>query len=356
MLERYGWQSFFADAFAPFGERGLIPGRVAVEHRALFVLYTEAGERKATVAGRLLRGKESAIDRPAVGDWVALRAPADSGRAVIEAVLPRRSAFIRKRVGRTSAEQVVAANIDTVLVVTAIGRDLSSRRLERYLSMAWESGAQPVIVINKTDLEEDASETELALGEAGLGAPTHRVCALTGDGIGALESYLAPGRTAALLGSSGVGKSTLVNALTGSTRQSVADVRADGKGRHTTTRRELVILPGGALLIDTPGMRELALLESDDGLATAFPDVNAIAERCHFRDCTHAGEPGCAVEAAIAAGELSVERVESYRKLVSEARHAAARTDERLRGERRRHDRVSAKAFNNRLRSKYGDR
>ena len=354
MIERLGWRPVFAEAFAPFGEAGLIPARVAVEHRAHFVVYTADGECRATLAGRFLSEAET-LDRPAIGDWVGLRSAGD-GRGVIEAVLPRHCAFTRKRAGRTSTAQVVAANIDTVFVVTAIGRDLSARRIERYLALAWESGARPVIVINKADLEEDPNETDLLLEEAGVAAPTHRVSALTRDGVDALERYLAPGCTVALLGSSGVGKSTLVNALTGEERQRVSEIRADGKGRHTTTHRELVPLPRGGFLIDTPGMRELALLESDEGLTAAFPEVAALADGCRFRDCTHAEEPGCAVIAAVNAGELSEERLESYRKLVSESRHAAARTDERLQGQRRRRERVLARALNERLRSKYGKR
>ncbi|MFN0152215.1 MAG: ribosome small subunit-dependent GTPase A [bacterium] len=355
-LESLGWRRHFADAFAPHAALGLAAGRVAVEHRGHYLVYTAEGETLASLAGRLMKEREATTERPAVGDWVALRSNDAGKRAVIAAVLPRQTVFLRKRAGRTSEEQVLAANVDTVFIVTAIGPDLSARRIERYLSLAQESGAQPVVVITKMDLESDADETNDVIGEIARAAPVHRVSNVSRNGLDELERYLTPGHTVALLGSSGVGKSTLVNSLAGEERQRVADVSAIAKGRHTTTHRELIRLAGGGLLLDTPGMRELALVDSDAGVEDVFPEIAVLAAGCRFRDCGHAGEPGCAVEAAVDAGKLAAERLEGYRKLAAEARHIEARTDERARDARKRSERTGARAFNERLRSKYGKR
>jgi len=355
-LESLGWRQHFADAFAPHAALGLAAGRVAVEHRGHYLVYTAGGETLASLAGRLMKEREATTERPAVGDWVALRSNEAGKRAVIAAVLPRQTVFLRKRAGRTSEEQVLAANVDTVFIVTAIGPDLNARRIERYLSLAWESGARPVVVISKADLETSAAETDALIGEIALSAPVHRVSNVTRAGLRDLERYLAPGHTVALLGSSGVGKSTLVNSLAGEERQRVADVRANAKGRHTTTHRELIRLSGGGLLLDTPGMRELALFDSDAGVDEVFPEIATLAAGCRFSDCAHTGEPGCAVEAAVAAGELALERLESYRKLAAEARYIESRTDERARDERKRRERTLARAVNAWNRSKYGRR
>ncbi|MGH7568288.1 MAG: ribosome small subunit-dependent GTPase A [Gemmatimonadales bacterium] len=358
-MKELGWTARLEQAFAPHRAAGLEPARVAVEHKSLYVLYTARGEIQATLTGRLRRDAARKSDLPAVGDWVAVRDPAaargTAGRATIHAVLPRTGAFVRKAAGRGTDEQVVAANVDTVFVVTAVDGDVNARRLERYLALAWESGAQPVLVLSKADLEQHPADTDAAIAAVSLGVPTHRVSAVTGAGLADLRGHLAGGRTVALLGSSGVGKSTLVNALLGTARQAVAELRADGTGRHTTARRELIPLPppAGGLLLDTPGMRELQLWEVDAGLAEAFREIRALAPGCRFRDCGHDGEPGCAVAAAVAAGTLPADRLASYRKLQAELRHLEARADPRAAAARKRDARVANKALNARLKGKH---
>ena len=309
-LDELGWGPHFELAFAPFRERGLMPARVATQHRGGFELLGEEGPRAGVAAGAL-----KAL--PAVGDWVAAAPVADEDKAVIEAVLPRRTAFTRSDPW-SDAEEVVAANVDTVLVVTALGRDFSPRRLERYLAAAHESGARPVVVVNKADLDagSTAGSTEVEAAHAAApGVPVHLISAKTGEGLAQLDPYLAPGLTVALLGSSGVGKSTLANRLAG-TDLATGEVREDERGRHTTTRRQLVVLPGGGLLLDTPGLRELQLSGAD--LDETFPEIAELAAGCRFRDCSHSHEPGCAVLAAVEAGRLSRERHESYLKLAAE--------------------------------------
>lgn len=305
-LDELGWGPHFEAAFAPYRERGLVPARVATQHRGGFELVAEDGERAGTPAGTL-------EELPAVGDWVAAAPLPDEQKAVIEAVLPRRTAFTRSDPW-SDAEEVVAANVDTVLVVTAVGRDFSPRRLERYLAAAHESGAAPVVLVNKADLEPDTAAVAAAQAAA-PGVPVHLVSAKAGTGLDQLAAYLGPGRTVALLGSSGVGKSTLANRLAG-TDLATGEVREDERGRHTTTRRQLVPLPGGGFLLDTPGLRELQLSGAD--LDETFPEIAALATECRFRDCSHTHEPGCAVRAAVEAGELPRERLESYVKLTAE--------------------------------------
>jgi len=305
-LDELGWGPHFEAAFAPYRGRGLVPARVATQHRGGFELLAEEGERAGVPAGTL-------GELPAVGDWVAAEPLPDEQKAVIEAVLPRRTAFTRSDPW-SDAEEVVAANVDTVLVVTAVGRDFSPRRLERYLAAAHESGAAPVVLVNKADLEPDTAAVEAAQAAA-PGVPVHLVSAKTGAGLEQLAAYLAPGRTVALLGSSGVGKSTLANRLAG-TELATGEVRENERGRHTTTRRQLVPLPTGGLLLDTPGLRELQLSGAD--LDETFPEIAALAAECRFRDCSHTHEPGCAVQAAVEAGELPRERLESYVKLAAE--------------------------------------
>jgi ribosome biogenesis GTPase len=374
-LAALGWTERLAAAFAPHeSEDGGVagrarPARVAAQDRTEFLLYTAAGEAsgeaapregRGVLAGRLRHQAARASDLPAVGDWVVAHAPeagagaaAPGDRALITAVLPRTSVFLRKAAGRAADEQVVAANVDSVLIVTALDGDLNPRRLERYLAIAWESGALPAIVLTKADLEEDEAAADAVVADVAMGVPVHRVSSVTGRGLEDLCRRVGGGRTAALLGSSGVGKSTLVNALLGRARQRVADVRADGRGRHTTTRRELIPIPGGGFLLDTPGMRAIGLWEAERGLADAFPEIVEVAAGCRYRDCAHDGEPGCAVEEAVAAGSLPSERLDSYRKLAAELRALEARTDTRARVERKRRDRAGAKALSARLKEKY---
>ena len=329
-LQDLGWDAFFADAFRPYENDNLIPARVAARHHGPCELLTELGRLGGVPAGRL--GED---EQPAVGDWVAARPLDGERKAVIEAVLPRRSAFTRKEALSRTVAQVVAANVDTVFLVTAFGGDLNPRRLERYLTSAWDSGSNPVIVANKSDLAGDPI-SELAEVEAvALGVPVIPVSATTNEGLEILDPHLARGRTIALLGSSGVGKSTLVNRLAGRELLVTAEIRSDGRGRHTTTHRELVPLPTGALLIDTPGMRELQLWADEEVLDSTFAEIAEFAGECRFSDCSHEHEPGCAVKSALADGSLPAERFASYRKLQREIRALEIRKDARLKSEAR---------------------
>jgi ribosome biogenesis GTPase len=292
-----------------------------------------------------------------VGDWVALRPADDAAPSTIAAILPRRSAFVRREPGRAEAEQVIAANVDTVFLVTAVGRDVNPRRLERYLGVAWASGAAPVVVVNKADLRDGLADAMRAAGWVAGRAPLVAVSALSGEGLASLETHMALGTTVALLGSSGVGKSSLVNALLGEDLLDTGGVRADDdRGRHTTTTRMLVPLPGGACLLDTPGMREVGMAggETDGALDAAFTDVAALAAACRFSDCGHDSEPDCAVRVAVGDGTLPAERFASHRKLLHEARATAARLDARGRADERRETRRRGVAYKEILRAKYG--
>jgi ribosome biogenesis GTPase / thiamine phosphate phosphatase len=320
-LSPLGWSEHFRIEFEPHADAGLSPGRVATQHRGVWVLATAEGEVEAQITGRMRFEGEL----PAVGDWVAYR------DGVIHALLPRRTGFVRRAAGNETVEQVVAANVDTAFLVMSFYRDLNPRRLERYLALAWESGADPVIVLTKFDLAEDAEAALAEVESVAIGVPVHAVSAVTGQGLDELEPYLTPGRTVVLLGSSGVGKSTLVNALLGEERQAVKEIREfDGRGRHTTTARELIALPGGGLVLDTPGMRELQLWDAGEGLAGTFGDIDELARECRFSDCSHESEPGCAVR-----GVVDAERLESWRKLARELRHLELKQDGRARSEAR---------------------
>jgi ribosome biogenesis GTPase / thiamine phosphate phosphatase len=330
-LESLGWDASFAEAFRPYQLDGLVPARAAVEHRSEYVVYAELGELRAVPAGRLRHADE----HPAVGDWLAVAPRADEGRATIDAVLPRRSAFVRKVALAETKPQVVAANVDVVFVVCGLDLNYNIRRIERYLALAWESGAQPVVLLTKADLCEGLPSRMCEVESIAYDVPVHAVSAPRGDGVETVRSYVPAGRTAALLGSSGVGKSTLVNALVGDRVLATREVREDGRGRHTTTYRQLVPLPGGGLVIDTPGMRELQLWEASVGLDAAFDDIGELAARCRFTDCAHGKEPGCAVRAALAGGTLDVERFESWRKLQRELERLAQKQDARARSETR---------------------
>jgi ribosome biogenesis GTPase len=327
-LEALGWDAASASAFEQLEDDNLFPARVAAQHRGEYVLFSENGDVRARAAGRLFYDREVGGEVPAVGDWVAVRPP-----ATIASILPRRSAFVRKNAGNDSVDQVLASNVDTAFLLAGLDDDFSLRRLERYLTTAWESGAQPVVVLTKADLCADVDAAVLGVESVAVAVPVHPVSNLSGEGLELLEPYLEAGSTAVLLGSSGVGKSSLLNRLAGRELMRTRALAADGTGRHTTTHRELVLLPDGALIIDTPGLRELQFWEGD--VSAAFEDIEALATECRFRDCAHTLEPGCAVLRAVDEGTLELDRLRSWRKLQRELEAIAARTDKRLRAARK---------------------
>jgi ribosome biogenesis GTPase len=334
-LTTLGWDETLAEQFETTAADGLIAGRIAVQHRGAYDVLTELGELRCDVAGRLYEESNSPADLPAVGDWVAIAPRAEEGGGTIQAVLPRRTKFSRKTAWQATEEQVLAANVDVVFIVTSLDEDLNLRRLERYLILARESGAQPVVLLTKSDLASDPDGALAVVEPIAADVPVHVLSSVTGEGLDAVRAYLRPGVTAALLGSSGVGKSTLVNTLAGDELLETQELRSGGQGRHTTVRRELVQLPGGALVIDTPGMRELQLWVADEALEETFDDVTSLFAHCRFSDCSHESEPGCAVKAALADGTLAPERWDSYLKLEAELALLERRLDKRAQAEER---------------------
>lgn len=330
-LERFGWDEFFAESFAPLARQGFEPARVFLQHNKIYMLYTGRGELPAEAAGRLRHEAAGPEDLPAVGDWVAIRVRPDERKATIHEILPRRSKFSRKAAGGRDEEQVVAANVDTLFLVSGLDSDFNPRRIERYLTMARESGARAVVVLNKADVAEDLGRKVEEVRAVALDVPVLLMSARQGEGVEQLLPYAGPGQTVSLVGSSGVGKSTIINKLLGAERQKTGEVRAgDERGKHTTTHRELLPLPTGGLIIDTPGMRELQLLVRDRGLRDTFEDVEELSSRCYFSDCRHQSEPGCAVREALGSGALDAERYDNYRKMQREMEELAARQDRRL--------------------------
>jgi ribosome biogenesis GTPase len=334
-LRDYGWDAATASPFETFARRGWLPARVVRQSRDLSTLVGASGELAGEVSGRFRHEARGPADFPVVGDWVAME-DRDDGRALIQAILPRRSAFTRKAAGEAVEAQVVAANVDTVFLVSGLDGDFNLRRIERYVTTAWSSGARPVIVLNKTDLRPDLEVVMAETAGVAPGVPIVGASALDERGLEGLTPYLLQGRTLAFLGSSGVGKSTMINRLLGEERFRTAAVSdaAEGRGRHTTSGRELVRLPGGALLIDTPGLRELHLWADDEGLDRTFDEIDRLASRCRFPNCGHEQEPGCAVTAAVEAGTLGVRRWESYLKLRRELRFIELKKDEKTRRQR----------------------
>lgn len=353
-----GWDAAWAAAFAAFSDARHRPARVVAAHRGVWTVATADGDVDAVLAGRLRHQIVRPADLPAVGDWVAVdAAPSAAGPAVISGVLPRRTAFRRASDdGVLASEQVLAANVDIALVVTGLDGDFNLRRLERYLAVAWSGGSVPVVLLNKADAAADPDGARVAAQSVAPGVDVRLISARQGDGVSELaRDHLAPGRTAVVLGSSGAGKSTLLNALLGEQRARTAEVRADdARGRHTTTHRELHRLPGGGLLIDTPGIRALGVTGADDGLAPAFADVADLAASCRFADCRHEGEPGCEVLDAVADGRLNPDRLASHRKLEREAAHVARQTDRLLREAERRRWKGIAGAAREHMARKYG--
>ena len=327
-LKDLGWDDDWSKAFAPYAADQLVPGRVAIEFNYIYRVFAESGELQAQHAGRLRHHAESLS---AVGDWVAVRPTPGEATATIEAILPRRSKFSRKVAGELTEEQIVAANIDTVFIVMGLDGDYNPRRLERYLVLAYESGARPVVILNKSDVADHLAEDIDEIQGLAVGIPVHAVSAREKDGIDVITGYLGPGRTGALLGSSGVGKSTLVNALLGEEKFKTKDVRAhDSRGRHTTRHRHLILLPERrGLLVDTPGMRELQLWSQGEGSRDTFEDILQLAQGCHFTDCRHQNEPRCAVKQAVEEGSLVADRLAGFQKLQGELKTLEARKDVR---------------------------
>ncbi len=318
-LVRLGFADAWAERFIPFAEAGLEPARVVRVDRGLPLVATEAGLERVEPATHLVKAASEAENRAVVGDWVALARPEAHEMPVIEAVLPRTSAFVRRDPGAETGEQVVLANVDVVFVAHALSTPLNIRRLERELVLAYGSGALPVVVLTKADLVATAEDAVQRIGEVAPDVEVVVESAITGQGIEDVRAHVGEGITAALLGASGVGKSTLANRLVGAELLPTGEVRErDGKGRHVTVAREIVLVPGGGVVIDTPGMRGLALHNAREGFSEAFADVESLAEACRFGDCAHENEPGCGVRGAVERGELSPKRLESYRNLKAE--------------------------------------
>ncbi len=341
-LTRLGWDADRQAEFEQLDEPGVAPSRVARVDRGICTVFAADGVHRAAVPPR------AAL--PAVGDWAAVRPAVPGGDdAVVRALLTRRTSFTRQAAGEETAAQVVAANVDVVLLLSALDQRFSLRRLERYLTLGWQSGARPVIVLTKTDLSDEAEQCVIEAESIAFGVDVLAVSAVTGDGLERLREQISgPAVTIALLGLSGAGKSTLVNRLVGRDVLQTQDVREDGRGRHTTTHRELVALPGGGVLIDTPGMRSVSLWDDDsDAIDQTFADVQELAGSCRFSDCRHDGEPGCAVGDAISSGALPQERLDSYNKLLRELRFQQLKQDKRARSDERRRWRTLSKAMRN---------
>jgi ribosome biogenesis GTPase / thiamine phosphate phosphatase len=353
-LEELGWDGARAEEFATWRDKqSMQAGRVAIEFNHNYRVYVDGGEIDAIAAGRLKHHAESRADLPAVGDWVALRKRPDEDRGAIQAILPRRSKFSRRAAGNITGEQVVAANVDVVFLVMGLDHDFSVRRLERYMLLARESGAAPVVLLTKPDMCDDVAARVAEVVSTARELPVHVLNPRSSEGVDQVGGYMTPGVTGALLGSSGVGKSTIINRLVGRDIRKTREVREeDSKGRHVTTHRELIKLPGGGLIIDTPGMRELQLWDVNEAVRETFDEIAALAAECHFSDCRHREEPRCAVKAAVADGRVPQARYESYLKLQDELAHLAAKQDERERIEEKRQGKIGAKALRARLRDK----
>jgi len=329
-LTQIGYNDKVKEAFEKVGKANQIIGRISLEHKRMYRVWTVSGELLCEVSGKLAYDAQSREEYPAVGDWVIVSPRVKEGKGTITNILPRKSKFSRKVAGSNTEEQIVAANVDTIFLVNSLNEDLNIRRLERYLTLTWESGASPVIVLTKADLAVDLNEKLMLVESIAYGIPVITISVINNSGLDELKTYLIPGKTVALLGSSGVGKSTLTNYLCGYEKQEVQEIRdSDAKGRHTTTNREMVLLPNNAILIDTPGMRELQLWNSEAGISNSFSEIEELAARCKFRDCQHEKEIGCAVKYAIENGDIEEERLLSYKKLLRELAFLERRQDKK---------------------------
>lgn len=336
LIKQYGWSDLLAGAFALHARAGHNPGRIVIQQRDGYWVATDEGELRAKVSGRLLH-EAGEVGHPAVGDWVALSLNLAQRTSTIHAILPRRTAFVRRAADSLRRPQVIAANIDVVFVVTSLNADLNPRRIERYLAAAWRSGARPVAVLTKSDLCANPQGQAAEIAALALGCPVLVVSARQGLGLDGLLGHVRPGETCVLIGSSGVGKSTLVNAFLGKDRMATQAIReADDHGRHTTSHRELVLLPGGGLILDTPGIREVGLIDAEEGVSVVFDDIERLAQDCRFKDCGHASEPGCAVQAALGTGTLDPARWAHFQKLGLELAVVHEKADKAAQGSERR--------------------
>jgi ribosome biogenesis GTPase / thiamine phosphate phosphatase len=354
-LQDLGWDAHFDGLWRERAELGHVPARVVSQHRGLWRIVGDFEERWAAPSGKMRLATAPGSDWPAVGDWVAAEVPDGEQQATMHAVLPRRSQFVRKTAGKRVAQQVLVANVDTAFIVVALDGDFNLRRLERYLAQGRESGAAPVILLNKAD---DCAELAKRIAEVehiAMGIPVFALSARYGHAVGALDPFLSPGKTVVLLGSSGAGKSTLVNRLMGEDRQQVGEIReSDSRGRHTTTSRDLLLLPGGAMVIDTPGLRELQLWDASEGVAETFADVDELATLCRFGNCRHENEPGCAIQEALAAGTLDPARLENRRKLEREGEFLLRKLDPHATKEEKHKIKIQARGIRQKKRQDEG--
>ncbi|MGH7019404.1 MAG: ribosome small subunit-dependent GTPase A [Brevundimonas sp.] len=315
MIEQYGWSDLLATAFAPHARAGHTPGRVVLQQRDGYLVVTDQGELRAKASGRLLHEAQE-IGHPAVGDWVALSQAPQERTATIHAILPRHTAFVRRAAHSSRGLQIIAANIDVAFVVTSMNADLNPRRIQRYLAAVWQSGARPVVVLTKSDLCDDPQAQVAEIAAIAADCPVLAISTRAGLGLDALLAQVKPGETCVLIGSSGVGKSSLVNAFLNEDRMATQAIREyDDQGRHTTSHRQLILLPGGGMIIDTPGIREVGLIDAEEGVSTVFDDIERLPQDCKFSDCSHTNEPGCAVRAALADGSLDPDRWAHFQKL-----------------------------------------